>query len=91
MESEFAMAKASIWFRCPHCCANEADDFEALNPADVYAVNCAACRQRFHLMILECDQCGEETALTWGATPTPEELGGAICAHCGHRQTSDED
>ena len=79
------MAASAISIICPHCGVAERDEFELLDMDEIHALTCASCHQRFHLMIFECERCGEETALTWSDVPTPDQIRGATCADCGHR------
>lgn len=76
---------ACISFACPHCSAVEIDDFEVLDADEMHVVRCGACKSRFHLLIAECDNCGEECVLTWPAVPAPSQISSAACGRCGWR------
>ena len=85
MDLDEASAMVGISIVCAHCGAAETDDLEVLPSDEMHAVTCDACKRRFHLLIAECESCGEETVLTWTAVPTPDEIGLATCVHCGNR------
>ena len=52
---------------------------------EMHAVTCDACKHRFHLLIAECESCGDETVLTWTSGPDAGQIGHATCVHCGNR------
>ncbi|MBE2244989.1 MAG: hypothetical protein IAE86_19710 [Burkholderiaceae bacterium] len=82
---------ACLSFACPRCGAIEVDDFEVLTQDDMHVIRCDACRQRFYLLITECNRCAEECVLTWADVPTPSEIGSAICHRCGEPLTNHAD
>lgn len=78
-------------FACPHCGVIEVDDLEVLTHDELHALRCGACKCRFHLLLAECDSCGEECVLTWTAVPTPYQIRSATCTRCGEPLTDDAD
>jgi len=82
---------ACLSFACPHCGATEVDDLEVLTLDEVHALGCDACKRRFHLLIAECNACGEESVLTWTTTPTPTQIRSATCTRCGELLTDHAD
>ena len=74
---------------CPQCGHTEVDDLELLGADEIHALTCEVCACRFHLALLECAHCGEETVIVQGPVPTPAELRAMSCGHCGHRLRDD--
>jgi len=91
LDLDEAPALAGISIICPHCGAAEIDDFELLELEEMHAVGCDACKRRYHLTIVECEDCGEENVLTWTTVPTPGQIRLAACVHCGNRLTDHAD
>ena len=91
MDLDEAPSFAGISITCPHCGVAEIDDFEVLALDEMHALACDACKRRFHLMIAECENCGEESVLTWTSVPTPAQIRLATCVHCGNRFTNHDD
>jgi transcription elongation factor Elf1 len=89
MDCDKANALAALRMVCPRCGAAETDDLEVLDQDEMHALRCAACEQRFHLMIVECPGCGEENTLTWASVPTPGQINDARCVRCGGRLMND--
>jgi transcription elongation factor Elf1 len=85
MDLEDIPALAGISIACAHCGVAEVDDFEVLAPDEMHVLACSACKQSFHLIIAECEHCGDETVLSWPVVPTPAQLRQAMCIHCGNR------
>ncbi len=82
-------AEAALRVRCPHCGSVECDDYEVLDAEEVHAIRCANCGERFHLLVVECPECTEESAITWPGVPTPDDIRGARCSHCDARVYDD--
>jgi transcription elongation factor Elf1 len=82
---------ACLSFACPHCGAIEVDDLEVLMLDELHALGCAACRRRFHLLLAECNHCGDETVETWTGVPTPNQIRSATCHRCGELLTHHAD
>ena len=78
---------ACLSVACPHCGAIEVDDFEVLTLDEIHAVGCDACRRRFHLLLAECNHCGDETVVTWASVPIPSQIRSAMCKRCGELLT----
>lgn len=85
MASEHPPVIAGISIICPHCRWAETDDFEVLDLDEVHVITCESCTQRYHLVIAECERCGDETVLTWPTVPTPAQITQASCTRCGGR------
>lgn len=85
MSLEHPPAVAGISIICPRCGRAETDDFEVLDLDEIHVVACEACKRRFHLLIAECEHCGDETVTTWPAVPTPTQITQASCTRCGSR------
>jgi transcription elongation factor Elf1 len=91
MDLDEAPAFAGIRITCPHCGRVEIDDFELFDLEEMHAVACDACKRQYHLTIAECENCGEESVLTWTSVPTPGQISLATCVHCGNRFTNHAD
>jgi transcription elongation factor Elf1 len=84
MDHDDASVISCMSIVCPHCNGAEPDDFEVLDLDELRVMNCDACQRKFHLMIVECEGCGQESVLTWIAVPMPSDINLAACVHCGN-------
>ena len=91
MDLEEAPSFAGVSISCPYCGVAEVDDFEVLAPDEMHVLACGACKQSFHLIIAECEHCGDETVLAWPTVPTPAQIRQAMCMHCGNRLNEHDD
>ena len=82
-------AKAGLRVACPYCASVEYDDYEVLDAEEVHVIRCASCSGRFRLLLVECPECAEESAITWSGVPTPDDIRGARCSHCDARVYDD--
>jgi transcription elongation factor Elf1 len=79
-----------LQFFCPHCGDGKTDDWELLDAGRVQPIRCDHCQEHFHLAVMECLHCAQETTFSWGIRPNPTVLTGLICGHCGRPFVSND-
>ncbi|WP_088283037.1 hypothetical protein [Ideonella sp. A 288] len=91
MELETPDAQSCLSYRCPYCGTVDVDAYEVLSPGESVRLVCDGCREHFNVLVLECPNCGDETAHTCPITPSASDLQKLSCQRCHHALIDDED
>jgi hypothetical protein len=67
---------------CPHCGHAEPDDYECLDGDCLQAIRCAHCASTFHVAVMTCEACANETLYTWTQRPTSQQFAALGCDSC---------
>lgn len=73
---------SELSLQCPHCEHDHDDPFEIIEGGVVDSMACHLCRKPFWFLLVECQRCAGEYALSWVSEPSGDVVNLTTCRVC---------